>query len=809
MKKSVLILLMALFCAPLFAQQMPSVSEKTKGLKITKGYFDYYHDEAYGKVWLVVDKEGPEQEFLYVNSLTAGVGSNDIGLDRGQLGDTRVVYFERRGPKLMMVQPNYSYRAVTDNRLEKRSVEEAFAKSILHGFDIAAEEKGRMLIDLTPFLIRDAHGVSNRLRGRGQGSYSLDKSRSALYEEGTMNFPKNSEFESILTFSGSGPGGYVRSVVPTPEAITVRMHHSFIELPDDGYEPRKMDPRSGYFGISYQDYGTPIQESLVKRFIARHRLEKKNPGAEMSEPVEPIVYYLDNGTPEPVRSALLDGARWWNQAFEAAGYKDAFIVKVLPEDAHPLDVRYNVIQWVHRSTRGWSYGSSVTDPRTGEIIKGHVSLGSLRVRQDYLIAEGLLAPYAENSGEENSAMMDMALARIRQLSAHEVGHTLGIAHNFASSTNGDASVMDYPHPQARLVNGAIDLSEPYDTGIGEWDKVTVAYGYQDFPEGTDEDAALNEILEKAHADGLQYISDSDARPQGGAHPDAHLWDYGMEPVNQLSRIMEIRKQALNHFGEANIQSGEAMAKLEEVLVPIYFFHRYQLEGTVKLIGGLHYTYKLKGDNQPLPEIVDRSTQEKALDEMLATTDPEALAVPERLLGLIPPRPASLGYSRELFSGNAGPAMDALGIAETAADLTFGLILHPQRANRLVEYGARQGNLSLEEVLNRITEHALSNEDDEDYNGAVGKVVQLAAVKNMIELHASGQSNPLTKAVVLEHLNELTEIAEEKEGAVSEYAAFMIEQYLDDPAEFEVPDVPSAPPGSPIGSGTPAFIRCDF
>ncbi|MEX0722810.1 MAG: zinc-dependent metalloprotease [Gracilimonas sp.] len=803
MKRAILFMLMA-FVSIQATAQLPTISEKTDGLTKTEGFFDYYYDEAKDQLWLEIDKL--DTEFIYVNSLAAGIGSNDIGLDRGQLGDTRIVYFERRGPKVMMVQPNYGFRAETDNELEKKSVREAFASSILGGFEVAAEEEGKVLINLTDFLLQDAHGVSTSLQRSGQGLFSLDKNRSALYKEAIMNFPKNTEFEATLTFAGNNPGGYVRSVTPTPEAITVRQHHSFVELPDDGYEKRAYDPRAGYFGITYQDYGTPIDEPLVKRFISRHRLEKKNPDAEVSEPVEPIMYYLDNGTPEPVRSALLDGARWWNEAFEDAGYKDAFIVKVLPEDAHPLDVRYNVIQWIHRSTRGWSYGSSVRDPRTGEIIKGHVSLGSLRVRQDYLIAEGLLAPYADES-QENTAMQEMALARIRQLSAHEIGHTIGIAHNFAASVTNDASVMDYPHPQPKIVNGEIDLSDPYDVGIGEWDKMAVAYGYQDFPDGTDEKSALDEILNEAYDSGLKYISDQDARPQSGAHPDAHLWEFGDDPVAQLPTIMEIRKTALENFGEANLKSGRPLAELQDVLVPIYLFHRYQVEATVKLIGGLDYNYKVKGDNQAYPEIVDRDTQEKALNAMLATISPEALAIPENLLEIIPPRPAGLGYSRELFNGNTGPALDALGIAETAADLPVSLILNADRANRLVEYAAREGNLSLENVIDRLISASWNRNTNNGYNGTIQRVVNHVVLKNMIELAGSGNANPVTKAIMHKKLTDLQSDLNSRNDSDSQYAAHLIAQFFTNPEEFEADDAPGPPPGSPIGSD--AMYYCEF
>jgi len=799
---SILILFLAFSVSA--SAQTPTIKEKTKDLKVTQGYFDYYFDEANDKMWLKVDKLN--DEFLHVNYLAAGVGSNDIGLDRSQQGGQRVVYFEKRGPKLMLIQPNLDYIAKSDNELEKKSVREAFASSIIHGFKIEAEENGSYLIDLTPFLIDDSHNVSGRLRGMGEGSYNLDKNRSALYAEGTFNFPKNTEFETILTFAGNPTGRYLRSVAPDANSITVRTHHSFVQLPDDNYMPREFDPRGGYYATSYQDYATPIGEPIVKRFINRHRLQKKNPGAAVSEAVEPIVYYLDNGTPEPVRSALLEGARWWNQAFESAGYKNAFQVRVLPDDAHPLDIRYNVINWVHRSTRGWSYGGSVTDPRTGEIIKGNVLLGSLRVRQDYMIAQGLLAPFKDGN-EDDPRMLEMALARIRQLSAHEVGHTLGIFHNFASSVNGRESVMDYPHPKVDIKNGALDLSDAYDVGIGEWDKVTIDFGYQDFPKGINEKEALNKILEEAHLDGLKYISDNDARPQGGAHPYAHLWEYGTDPSTQLSHILDVRKIALANFGEANIRTGTSMSELEDVLVPIYLFHRYQVEATVKMIGGLNYYYKLKGDNQPNMKIVEASTQRKALSEMLKAINPEVLAIPENLLSLIPSRPAGISSSRELFSGSTGPSLDALGIAQTAANLPVSLILHPQRANRLVEYSARDNNLGLAEVIDELVKHSWDKKSSKGYLGSIQNVVNFVVIKNMIELHASNQANPMTKAIVGGKLVELEEMLSARGDAYALQSFMMIKSYLDDPSKFETPRTQSAPPGSPIGSA-PMFY-CEF
>jgi hypothetical protein len=465
--------------------------------------------------------------------------------------------------------------------------------------------------------------VVNRIKSSQQGNYSLDKTRSAVYLPYTKSFPFNAEFETTVTFTNSdgNTGNYVNSVTPSAEAITLRMHHSFVRLPDNNYQPRVFDPRSSFYNISFFDYSTPVSEPIAKYFICRHRLKKKDPSAAMSEAVNPIVYYLDNGTPEPIRTALMEGARWWNQAFEAAGYKNAFQVKLLPEDADPMDIRYNMINWVHRSTRGWSYGASVTDPRTGEIIKGNVTLGSLRVRQDYLIAQGLLAPFENGSlptGGANDKMLKMALARLSQLAAHEVGHTLGLQHNYIASTDNLASVMDYPHPLARInALGEIDLSDAYDDKIGAWDKVAITWGYQDFIPQTNEQSALNKILDDAQANGLEFLTDQDARPAGSLHPRTHLWDNGNNAVDELKEVMKVRAKALSQFGENNIRPGMPLAMLEDVLVPVYFYHRYQLEAVTKIIGGMSYTYTLRGDGRIATEPVSKAEQVKALRELKA------------------------------------------------------------------------------------------------------------------------------------------------------------------------------------------------
>ncbi len=797
-----------------------AITEKTAGMERRDGFFPFYWDAQAGKIWLEIPADRWGAEFLYVNSLPAGLGSNDIGLDRGQLGGERIVRFERSGPKVLLTQPNYDYRAVTDNAAERRAVEQAFAQSVIWGFEVAAEENGRVLMDASTFFLRDAHNVIGRLRQAQQGTYKLEPSRSAFYLDRTKNFPKNTEVEVALTFTSEQPGRLVATVAPSADSVTLRQHHSFVELPGPGYTPRAHDPRAGYFGIQYFDYATPIDQPIEQRFIARHRLAKKDPRAARSEAVEPIVYYLDPGTPEPVRSALLDGARWWATAFEAAGYVDAFRVEMLPEDADPMDVRYNLIQWVHRSTRGWSYGSTVTDPRTGEIIKGQVSLGSLRVRQDFLIAEGLLAPYEDGKSSSPEAV-DMALARLRQLSAHEVGHTLGLSHNYIASAVNRASVMDYPHPLASLKpDGTIDLSDAYASGIGEWDKVAIAYGYSDFAPGTDERAALTKILTDAMHRGLIFLTDQDARPPGSVHPTTHLWDNGANSSDELERLLAVRAAALARFGERNIPPGTPLALLEEALVPLYMSHRYQAEAATKVIGGMRYTYALRGDGQPPTEIVAPEEQRRALDAVLRTLTPEVLALPEPLLRLIPPRPDGYeGGARERFRGHTGLTFDAVAPAEAAASFVLSFLLHPERAARLEEFRARNAdNPGFGEVLDALLAATVQAAARDGMAGAVQRTVNLPVMYHLMALAANSNASGQARAIATAKLDSLMNWLESRARTVEDatwqahyaFAAAQIAKFEEDPTKIPLPQPLAPPDGPPIGSAVgPGPWLCDW
>ena len=793
-----------LYCFFIFSVSSQT-NEKTN--KLFTGFFNFTYQENSDKIFLEVDKIN--KDFLYISSLTTGLGSNDIGLDRGQLGEERIVKFKKYGNKLLLIQPNNDFVAISNNLAEKNSVEQAFARSVIFGFEIIEKKAKSYVIDFTPFLLQDTHGVIKRLKSLDQGAYKLDLNKSALELKRTKAFPNNVEFEALLTFVGNPIGRLISSVSPDPSNVSVIQHHSFIKLPDDNYNPRTFDPRSGALAISFMDYASPVQKEINKKYILRHRLEKKDPSLEMSEAKEPIIYYLDPGTPEPVRSALIEGASWWNQAYEAIGYKNAFQVKILPDNVDPMDCRYNVIQWVHRSTRGWSYGSSVVDPRTGEIIKGHVSLGSLRIRQDFLIAQALMSkPFIDDNNFDT--MLEMALARIRQLSAHEVGHTIGFAHNFSASTNNRSSVMDYPHPLIKIKDNEIDLSEAYSVGIGDWDKVSVAYSYSDL-NIKNEKALLNDILDNAYKNGLRFITDYDARAKSGAHVNAHLWDNNSSVSKGLDNIMEVRKKAISHFSKYNIRSYETYSKLEDVFVPLYFLHRYQTEAVVKLIGGLDYNYAKRDDNQTIVEDVSYKDQNNALNSILNTLEVKNLAIPISKLKLFPPRAYNYPRTRESFKSMTGVSFDPFSAASTASEMTLSLLLNVQRMNRLLIQSSLSNNsvnkMTLDYLLTALTnltfnsKHGFSFENSNNYLFEVQQVINNNYLKFLLNLASNKNSFFHVKAIAKKELSRIIDLLESNKYSnkyKSEYLS-IIRKFNIKPELFELFDSPKIPDGSPIGS----------
>lgn len=809
-----LVLVGVLFFSPwVWSSDVDGATESVESVLLNTqempGFIPLHWDSEEGRLYAdVSDVEGP---FIYYNGLSHGVGSNDLGLDRGRLGDTFLVEFRKVGKKVFLAALNTKYTARSEDAQERRAVAEAFAESIIWGFAVVESGPNALVIDLTDFALSDATGIADLLAARGEGSFSIDENRSAIYLPKTKSFPDNTEIDATLTFAGKSKGRILGTVAPNADAITVHGHHSFIRLPDDGYQPLPYDARAGYIhsgeATLVYDYASPIDAPIKSAFARRHRLEKVDPTAEVSEAVEPIVYYVDSGAPEPVKSALIEGALWWNQAFEAAGYKDAFQVKVLPPEADPMDIRYNVIQWVHRSTRGWSYGSSIRDPRTEEILKGHVTLGSLRVRQDYLIAEGLIAPYDEN-GDSVGQLSEFALARIRQLSAHEVGHTLGIAHNFSASADGRASVMDYPHPLVTLNDdGEVVLSDAYDVGIGDWDKRAVIWGYQDFPDEVSDAVGRAEIIAETLASGLSFVADEHARigsrsSAGPAHPKGSLWDNGSDPVAELNRMMQLRAVVLNDFSEQAIQPGRPMASLEDVLVPAFLMHRYQVQAAATVLGGQSFTYAMRGDGQVPSERVSATHQRAALSAMLATLEPTALNIPERVTSLIPPRPPQSGASRELFPRHTGYVFDPMAAASTAALITLDQLTDHKRAARLNNQHRVDASLpSFGEVLTILIDDRWPETKDRELL-SIERAVQLLLVDRLADLLANTQAAPQVRADALDALSKMKRRAERARvkdpasGAHMKYLAKRVATIMENPEAYTAGDL-TVPPGSPI------------
>lgn len=790
-----------------------SIADRTTGMQKIDGFFPLYWEEATGALFLEIPELG--KEVMYASGLSAGLGSNDIGLDRAQLGGSAVVSFQRVGPRVLMVEPNYGYRAISSNAAERKAVEDAFAKSVWWGFPVAAENGGRVLVDLSDFVMRDTHGVSGRL---GAG-YRFDRTRSAVNLPDTKGFPKNSEIDITSTFINEGggaagggggrggggaglPGGRVSDVAPTAAAVTLRQHHSFIELPDSNYTPRLADPRSGYGGTSYVDYAAPIGTDMRTRYINRHRLQKKDPAAAIGEPVKPIVYYVDRGTPEPVLSALMDGARWWNEAYEAAGFRNAFQVQVMPEGADPMDVRYNTITWVHRSTRGWSYGGSITDPRTGEIMKGHVTLGSLRWRQDYLIFESLLSPYVKGN-EKPEIMEQTALARLRQLSAHEVGHTIGLGHNYYNSSKGRISVLDYPHPLITLrPDGTMDFSQAYDEGIGDWDKVSIRYGYEQFPAGTNEQAALLKILNDAWDEDLRYMSNQDT----DVNPGVDQWNNGADVAAELTRLLALRRAAMEGFGERAIQVGRPMAQIEEALVPLYLHHRYAVDSAVTALGGQDYIYAIRGDGRTPMRYVPAARQNAALDALMSALRLGDLVLPSAVVQSIPPRPPGYGLTRESFPRTTGGAFDPISPAVSATEIVVSGLLTPTRAARMVAQKAVDSSLpGLEDVIARLAAAVFDARPANAYESEINRAMERVVVSQLMEL-AEGAPMTQVRAIATQALKGLPSrpslMVSQTVGVESAHRQLLaddIKRFLDRPyVELRPAAIPAPPPGAPIG-----------
>lgn len=805
MKRLIVAAFFILFSASAYAQ---SIAEFTNSMERKEGFFDLYLDHAEGKVYLAVDRMG--EDFIYKVSLPGALGSNDVALDRGQLGGTKLVYFERVGKKVFLHQKNTRYIATSDNPRERLAATNAFAPSIVWSFEAVAGDTENSLIDITAMMLSDQHQSAAKIKQTGQGDFSLNQERSFVDFEFVKTFPKNTELQSVVTFMGANPGSFVRSVTANPNIITLKQRISFVELPDDNYKPRFFHPAMSFNSTDVIDYGTDITEPIEKKYISRHRLVKKDPTAERSEPVEPIIYYIDSGAPEAIRNALREGVQWWNEAFEEAGFINAFRAEIMPEGMDPDDVRYNVVNWVHRSTRGWSYGASVRDPRTGEIIKGHVTLGSLRSRQDFMIANAVTGPYADGKNTDES--LELVLARTRQLGAHEVGHTLGFAHNYIASTNGDGDVMDYPHPKITLDDdGIISIVTPFREKIGDWNKVAVNWGYREYQNEKEEAAGLKKIIEDAYGEGQQFVADGpDSRGEASLHADSHLWDFGGDVLESTRNLYEVRRVALSKFGLDNIADGTPLSQLEETLVPLYYLPRFQINAAAKSIGGMIYGYEVKGENLvPRHSVVSRERQDAATDIVLQALSVDYLTLPKHILDLIPPKAFGYELTNESFPRDTGAAFDALGLVEAHANHTLGLLFNPSRLARINDQNVRDnGQISLDRYIVKVAGRTVlaPRIETDPLKAAVHRRVGHVFVHYMMMTAGSDSSSPAAAAMTASHLKGLKGILEDRivnDQMTREYRAFYEQQarriglFLEGKYMPKASDLAAIPPGEPI------------
>mgnify|MGYP003110587690 CR=1 FL=1 len=738
------------------------------------------------------DAGGESDCYIYATSLRSGLGSPDMRLDRGMLGGEQLLCFRKVGTQIAAVFENPKFQASGDADTEI-GAEESFPTAVVAMLPIVADNGADgVVVDMSKFLMRDSIDISARLAPGGD--YRAAPGLSGIDTASVKSFPLNTEIDTIQTFTSARPRREMNEFSPEPRALTFIVHHSFIELPEPGFVPRLADPRAPVGGPIIYDYGAPLGEPVAIPLAARFRLEKVDPSAEASPVVKPIVFYIDRAAPEPVRTALMEGVNYWASAFDKAGFIGGFRAEILPEGADPLDVRYNIVNWADRMTRGWSYGGGIRDPRTGEIIKGNVVLGALRVRQDITIFEGLVGTAQNGTGGPNDPVR-AALDRIRQLGAHEVGHAIGFMHNFAGSTQDRTTVMDYPGPRILIEDGEISLADAYKRGGGAWDDYSVDWLY-----GTAEEADAKALA--AEEIGLAFSTDIDGRDAAMPSAAASMWDDGPDPIAALDHIETVRAIALTNFGENVLLPGQPLAFLRRKFVPIWLLHRYDVDAAGKLIGGYAYDYKVVGDNHPLPEWIDAETQRAAMAALIDTLDEDFLTVPDRLLPMLSvpiTRTSDPQFNIEVFRNAGAAAFDPLVAADVAAQITLDSMLAPARLTRMVEQHRQDAAMpGVTDLVDELVSNVIKARSNE-----VGRRIAWRTVLSLVEAMRNEDTSPEAAAIIAGRLDLLKDELEDAKGGVdADWAHYVADLLDDDDALVAVledkEEAPEIPPGMPIG-----------